>query len=254
MARIRSVHPGLFTDEAFAALSCDAQIFLVGLWTESDDQGVFEWKPVTLRMRLRPTKDGAVEGILSELMEANCVAIYEIDGRKLGAIRNFRKFQRPKSPNRTHPTTGDIRNYVGLSPVISEIDDDGGGSFPGNGEKPPQMKGEDVGGRGGGRTPTTSESNNQDTDRRRNSRQKGPYAFEAGAIRLNAADLEKWRKAFPNLSLESELIGLSAWAEQQPSWFNAVSGALAKKQREAKQKLDLAGQRDPSAPLWDRGL
>ncbi len=41
MARIRSIHPGLFTDEAFMALSLLARVVLPGLWTECDDQGVF---------------------------------------------------------------------------------------------------------------------------------------------------------------------------------------------------------------------
>lgn len=120
MARIRSVHPGLFTDEAFVSLSDAAQIFFIGLWTEADDQGVFEWKPVTLRMRLRGAKDGSVETLLSELVDAQCICSYEIEGRKLGAIRNFRKFQKPKTPNATHLTTVTIRNWVGLPGDISE--------------------------------------------------------------------------------------------------------------------------------------
>jgi hypothetical protein len=81
------------------------------------------------------------------------------------------------------------------------------------------------------------ESNEQDPappDEARRSR----FAFEAGIIRLDAGNLEKWRRAFPNLSLESELIGLAAWAVQQTNWFVAVSGALAKKQREAVLALE----------------
>lgn len=158
MARIRSVHPALFTDEAFVGLSDAAQIFLIGLWTEADDQGVFEWKPMTLRMRLRPTKDGPVETLLSELETAQCICVYEIEGRKLGAIRNFRRFQKPKTPNAIHLTTVTIRNWVGLPDAISEttprsdheiseMDDDKPPTFPPKGEKPSLM--EDGGGRGG---------------------------------------------------------------------------------------------------------
>lgn len=32
MARIRSVHPGLYTDEAFMTLSMAARVLIVGLW------------------------------------------------------------------------------------------------------------------------------------------------------------------------------------------------------------------------------
>jgi hypothetical protein len=72
-------------------------------------------------------------------------------------------------------------------------------------------------------------------DRRPVSRSGEPYAFEAGVIRLNAIDLEKWRKVYPALSLEAELLSLSEWAgrpENRPKWFNAVQGALTKRQRD----------------------
>ena len=155
MARIRSVHPGLFTDEAFVAMSSDAQVLLIGLWTEADDQGVFEWKPVTIRMRLRPTKDGDVVLLLSEMEAVNCVRRFEVDGRQYGAIRNFRKFQRPKSPNAVHPCPPDIRNYVGSSRGISEIDDDDADAFPQKGETRPQRE---DGGKGKGRKKAAQQS------------------------------------------------------------------------------------------------
>lgn len=119
MPRIRSVHPGLFTDEAFASLSDAAQIFLVGLWTECDDRGAFEWKPVTLRMRLRPVKDGSVEPLLAELEAANIILSYEHEGRKLGLVRNFCKYQRPKKQNAVHVIPPEFRTYVGLSETSS---------------------------------------------------------------------------------------------------------------------------------------
>lgn len=143
MARIRSIHPGLFTDEAFASLGSDAQMFLIGLWTEADDQGMFEWKPVTLRMRLRPTKDGSVDGLLADLCAVHCIKRFDINGRPYGAIRNFRKFQRPKKPNAIHPMTDEVRTYVGLSAVSSELEADEEEEVLTKGEIAPQM--EDVG-------------------------------------------------------------------------------------------------------------
>lgn len=115
MARIRSIHPGLFTDPEFADLSDAAQIFYLGLLTEADDNGVFDWNPSKLRIRLRPAKDGGVDRLLSELCSANKVRKYEHDGRQLGAIRNFRRFQKPKSPKAWFFIPPDFRNYVGLS-------------------------------------------------------------------------------------------------------------------------------------------
>ena len=72
-------------------------------------------------------------------------------------------------------------------------------------------------------------------DRRRPSKSGESYAFEVGVIRLSAKDLEAWRKDYPNLSLEAELRSLSEWAgrpENLKTWFHAVQGALAKRNRE----------------------
>lgn len=121
MARIRSIHPGFFTDPEFADLSEAAQVFYLGLLTEADDQGVFEWKPTTLRIRLRPTKDGPVDPLLSELERAEKIKSYEIEGRKYGAIRKFTVWQRPKSPKAWRPIPDHFRGYVGSSGAISEI-------------------------------------------------------------------------------------------------------------------------------------
>jgi hypothetical protein len=112
MARIRSVFPGLFTDEAFAPLSDAAQILLIGIWTEADDNGVFEWKPVGMRIRLRPSKDGPIEPMLAELVAANLVLQFDQDGKQYGAIRNFKKYQRPKSPKYIFPLPEKIESYV----------------------------------------------------------------------------------------------------------------------------------------------
>lgn len=138
MARIRSVHPGFFTDEELVATSLGARLLFIGLGVEADDKGVFEWKPLTIKMRIFPADNVDVSALLAELEEAGALRRYELSGRQFGAIRNFRKFQRPKTPNDIHPAPDDIRNYVGLSSPVSE-------AFPQKGEKSPQM--EDGGGR-----------------------------------------------------------------------------------------------------------
>lgn len=115
MARIRSIHPGFFTDEAIVSLSPQAQIFFVGLWTQCDDQGVFEWKPVTLKMRLLPATNADVPALLTELQAADVIRKAEVGASQLGFVRNFRKFQRPKKPNSLYPFPAEFRPYVGLS-------------------------------------------------------------------------------------------------------------------------------------------
>ena len=67
MARIRSIHPGIFTDEAFASASMAARMLLIGIWTEAYDDGVFEWKPLTLKMKIFPGDSVDINAVLSEL-------------------------------------------------------------------------------------------------------------------------------------------------------------------------------------------
>jgi len=142
MARIRSVHPGLFTDEGFMGLSAMSRVLLVGLWVEADDQGVFEWKPLTLKARLLPADVVDMAAMLSELVAARFIQPFTEGGKAYGAVRNFRKYQRPKKPNAVYPLPQEWRTFVGLS---------GDGSVPvthqepTSGENPPQM--EDGGGR-----------------------------------------------------------------------------------------------------------
>lgn len=147
MSRIRSLHPGFFTDERLVSTSIAARMLFLGLGVEADDKGVFEWKPVTLKMRIFPADNLDVASLLGELERGGVISSYEIDGRKYGAIRNFRRHQRPKTPNDIHPITPEFSIYVGLSKPISEIDGDNDGQFPQKGEKQIQMEDVGVGGR-----------------------------------------------------------------------------------------------------------
>lgn len=127
MARIRSVHPGQWRDQDFVECSIPARLLAIAIRNEADDQGIFEWKPKQIKMNLFPADAIDVEPLLEELVRFNLMRKYEIDGRQFGAIRNFRLYQRPKTPNAIHPMSHEIRKYVGLdgrnSVTASEIDD-----------------------------------------------------------------------------------------------------------------------------------
>lgn len=120
MSRIRSVHPGLFTDEGFASVSMAARMLIIGLWTEAWDDGVFEWKPLTIKMRIFPADSLKVEPLLDELVEAGVICAFDRDGKRFGAIRNFCKFQRPKKPNSSGDIPSHISKYVALEARSSE--------------------------------------------------------------------------------------------------------------------------------------
>lgn len=103
MARIRSVHPGLASDEAFMSMSMAAKAAWSLLWTECDDAGVFEWKPIVLKARIFPADNVDFTAVLAEYEALNCVRRVELEGKAYGVVRNFGKFQRPKNPSYRFP-------------------------------------------------------------------------------------------------------------------------------------------------------
>lgn len=146
MARIRSVHPGLWTDEGFVSLSFAARLFCIGLWNEADDFGIFEWKPLRLKMRLAPADAIDAAAILDEIEESGFIVRIERTGKPFGIVRNFRKYQRPKKPG--SPLIDLDDEIIG---VIGLIQGEGSGepvphSPPTGSRKSPQM--EDGGGVG----------------------------------------------------------------------------------------------------------
>ena len=125
------------------ALSAHARLLFIGLWNEAFDDGVFEWKPLTLKARLFPVDAVSVDELLAEVEAVDFIRpAYSSDGEKrIGLIRNFQKFQRPKKPNSSGMLPDEWRGYVGLKPDSSEPVPN---QFPTSGEKSPQM--EDGGG------------------------------------------------------------------------------------------------------------
>lgn len=115
MARIRSIHPGIWTDEAFVSVSPLARLLFMGLWNEADDQGVFEWKPVTLKMRILAADSADVPALLAELVQCGMIRRFDVAEKAYGAIRNFRRFQRPEKPKAYHPLPDEIADFVALS-------------------------------------------------------------------------------------------------------------------------------------------
>lgn len=115
MARIRSTHPEQWCDEDFVELSFPARLMCIALRNFCDDKGIFEWKPKKLTMQIFPADAVDCTALLEEMASLNIVRRFEVDGRAYGAVRNFRKFQRPKKPNSIHPADDEILAYVGIN-------------------------------------------------------------------------------------------------------------------------------------------
>jgi len=161
MSRIRSIHPGLFSDEAYMAMSVWAKAAWPALWTECDDNGVFEWKPIVLKARIFPADNIAFEQLLEEWERSNSVRRFVEGGKTYGVVRNFRLYQRPKKPTYKHPLPDELRTYVGLTANGSEPVPH---HDPTSTEKPPQM--EEEGGRGEGKEESKKSSLRSDSSAR----------------------------------------------------------------------------------------
>lgn len=103
MARIRSIHPGLFTDESYMSLSLGAKAIWPGIWTEADDHGVFEWKPVTFKARLMPNDNVDMAELMAETLKHGLTIQFSHEGKQYGVIKGFLRWQRPKSPSYRYP-------------------------------------------------------------------------------------------------------------------------------------------------------
>lgn len=112
MSRIRSTHPGVWTDERFVSVSAFARLLFMGIWNECDDYGSFEWSPLKLKMRLLPADAVDAAALMAELEDAGSIICYEIEGKSFGAVRNFCQYQRPKKPTHVHPQTPEVEAWV----------------------------------------------------------------------------------------------------------------------------------------------
>jgi hypothetical protein len=162
MSRIRSIHPGLWTDEAFVSLSPFARLLFLGIWNECDDMGSFEWSPLKLKMRVLPADGVDAAALLDELAVAQGVMRYEFGGKQYGAVRNFCQYQRPKKPNEVYPQTEEVRAWVNTAARSTRDGSEPvGNQLPTEGEKSRQMEDE------GGRKETSSGKPEESKSRKR---------------------------------------------------------------------------------------
>lgn len=102
MARIRSVHPDICTDQGLVGLSGDAERLWVRLWTHLDDEGRCEDDPLLLKAALFPRHrhigEDDIEEWLGELIRNGQVIRYEIDGVRCLTAKPeaWGKYQKPR--------------------------------------------------------------------------------------------------------------------------------------------------------------
>lgn len=118
MPRIRSIHPEQWTDDQFVTCEPLARLLALGLRNEADDNGIFDWNPVKLKMRLLPADNCDITELLARLEATEQIFRFtdEQTGKSFGMIRNFQKYQKPKKPSFTRPVpSGPLPNGYSLS-------------------------------------------------------------------------------------------------------------------------------------------
>ncbi len=213
MARIRSIKPEFWTSAQVLECSTNARLLFVGLWNFCDDAGRHPASPKQTKAEVFPSDDFSIDEIarmIDELSTNGLITRYIFDNIGYFYVNGWhhQKIDRPQKPKYPDPLIEHSpNNHRAFAP--DRIGEDRIG----------EEKKED-------NTSLRSEKVSQET-----------YFFESGVIRLKQKDFEKWTKAFSCLDLGAELISLATWAQTQENWFSAVSGALAKRNRAAKERI-----------------
>lgn len=130
MARIRTIKPDFCTSKDTAALSRDARLFFVQLWTECDDEGRLLWLPKRIAGALYPYDDDVtpakVEGWAKECAKRGMVVIHETKAGTVLQVCNWQKHQKISHPLKSKldaapESSGKLPESSGNPPQIAEI-------------------------------------------------------------------------------------------------------------------------------------
>lgn len=124
MARIRTVKPKLFTHEALYDAEYESglplRLAFIGLFTEADREGRFQWRPRTLKAAILPFDDLDFSRVLDALATRGFLVKYASrSGEILGAIPTFRHHQainnKEPASELDAPSAADLANCQSLA-------------------------------------------------------------------------------------------------------------------------------------------
>lgn len=120
MARIRTIKPEFNKSKSVASMSVEAQLFMVKLIVEVDDQGRLEWLPRTILGALYPHNEevdtASLERLVSELEEAGIFMRWEADGHRYGCFVNWAEHQKIDRPSKARIPAPPVQD-AGEKPV-----------------------------------------------------------------------------------------------------------------------------------------
>jgi hypothetical protein len=109
MARIRTIKPEFFQHETLFEAEETSKLPLrlayVGLWTQCDRDGRFEWRPRQLKLNVLPYDNCDFSAVLSTLESNGFIVRYDADGKSFGCIPSWTEHQyiNSREPSSTIP-------------------------------------------------------------------------------------------------------------------------------------------------------
>jgi len=124
MARQRLVKPDVFQHEELhrAEMGSGLPIIraFIGLWTQADRRGLFEWKPGKLKANICPFDSILFDDVLSVLEHEGFIRSYVVDGKRYGCIPTMpihQSFNVHEKPNKLLPLPPDTEASTVLAPL-----------------------------------------------------------------------------------------------------------------------------------------
>jgi hypothetical protein len=211
MGRIRTVKPEFFLHEelfdAEAESGLPLRVAFIGLWTQADREGRFEWRPRRLKAAVLPYDEVDMARVLHALATRGFIAQYACDGREFGVIPSFPRHQvinnrESDSDIPAPPETLEKPPVLTRAPRVADACPTRTVHAQAEG------KGKEGKGReGGGRSART---------------------WEGKTISLAQADYDRWRKTYSNIpDFDAALESADDYYSENPpkggKWFFPVS-------------------------------
>jgi hypothetical protein len=128
MARIRTIKPEFPHSESMGAVSRDARLLFILLWTLADDEGRLRGNSRMLASLLYPYDDDApkqIEKWLNELDAQDCIVRYQIDGATYLEIRNWLMHQKIDKPSKSKIPPFEDESRILANPLEMSSEDQG---------------------------------------------------------------------------------------------------------------------------------
>jgi hypothetical protein len=95
MARLRTVKPGLFTNDLLAEIEPLGRLLFIGLWCIADREGRLEDRPRRIKAEVLPYDNADIDALLAALVAHGFIVRYAAHGDRFIAVCNFTKHQNP---------------------------------------------------------------------------------------------------------------------------------------------------------------